>query len=234
MKQRVIGGLLALVLVALGAGLAWWVRAPSEAEIQRAVVSTVQQEAPSAFLVTGILSMNVEERVAYTASVAPEFYQTLRRYGFAPEVDLVTSEARVRVSGRVTYGFSVYDLSADRIRKQRDGTVRVQVPSLQVQTVAPDLETLEVKTESRGWLKLFSGNMEATARDEAMAGVQKAFRKQAEQRIREGAQARANTAEALEAMLTPPLRAAGLSQPQFAFEFDRESDTGPVLRAPDE
>lgn len=232
MKQRVIGGLLALALVSLGAGLAWWVRAPSEAEIQRTVVSTVQQEAPSAFLVTGILSMRVEERVAYTESVAPEFYQTLRRYGFAPGVDLVTSEARVRVSGRVTYGFSVYDLSADRIQKQRDGTVRVQVPPLRVQTVAPDLETLEVKTESRGWLKLFSGDMEATARNEAMAGVQNAFRKQAEQRIREGAQARANTEEALEAMLTPSLRAAGLSQPQFAFEFER-GDTGPVLRAPD-
>ncbi|MFO8233531.1 MAG: DUF4230 domain-containing protein [Longimonas sp.] len=234
MKERVVGGLLALFLVALGAGLAWWVRGPSEADIQRAVVSTVQEEAPSAFLVTGILSIQVEDQVAYTESVAPEFYQTMRRYGMAPGVDLVTAEAQVRVSGRVTYGFSVYDLTADRIEKQRDGSVRVAVPSLQVQTVAPDLETLEVKTESRGWLKLFSGDMEATARDEAMAGVQKAMRAQAEQRIREGAQARANTEEALEAMLTPPLRTAGLADPQFAFHFQQEDATGPVLRAPED
>ncbi len=234
MKERVIGGLLAVVLITLGAGLAWWVRGPSEAEIQRAVVSTVQQETPSAFLVTGILSMQVEERVAYTESVAPAFYQTLRRYGMAPGVDLVTAEAQVRVTGRVTYGFSVYDLSADRITKRRDGTVHVQVPPLQVQSVAPNLETLEVRTESRGWLRVFSGDMEETARDEALAGVQRALRRQAEQRIREGAQAQANTEEALRAMLMPSLRVAGLSQPQLTFDFQNDAPSGPVLRAPGE
>lgn len=233
MKQRVIGGLLALVLVATGAGLAWWVRGPTEAEIQRAVVSTVQQEAPSAFLVTGILSMQVEERVAYTESVAPEFYQMIRRYGLAPGVDLVTSEAHVRVAGRVTYGFSVRNLTADRIKKRRDGTVHVRVPPLQVQTVAPDLKTLQVKTESRGWLKLFSGDMEATARDKAMAGIQQALRRQAEQRIREGAQAKANTRSALETMLTPPLRVAGLAQPQLTFDFENDAPQEPVLQAPE-
>jgi hypothetical protein len=196
-------------------------------------VSTVQQETPSAFLVTGILSMQVEERVAYTESVAPEFYQTLRRYGLAPGVDLVTSEAQVRVTGRVTYGFSVHDLTANRITKRRDGTVHVQVPPLRVQSVSPDLETLQVKTESRGWFSVFSGDMEATARDEAMAGVQQALRQQAEQRIREGAQAKANTQDALKAMLAPALRAAGLVQPQLTFDFENEEPSSPVIRAPE-
>ncbi|MES3631033.1 MAG: DUF4230 domain-containing protein [Longimonas sp.] len=232
MKERIVGGTLALLLLAVGAGLALWIRGPSEADIQRAVVSTVQQEAPSAFLVTGILSVQVEENVAYTESVAPEFYQTLRRYGMAPGLDLVTAEANVRVSGRVTYGFSVYDLEASMIERTSDGRVRVTVPRLQVQTVAPDLETLEVQTERRGWLRLFSGEMEDVAREQAMAGVQRALREQAEERIREGAQARENTADALEAMLTPPLRAAGLTQPRFTFDFDTHRGE-PIFRMPE-
>jgi len=108
------------------------------------------------------------------------------------------------------------------------------VPPLQVQSVAPDLETLEVRTESRGWLRVFSGDMEDTARDEAMAGVQQALRQQAEQRIREGAQARANTQDALRAMLMPSLRVAGLSQPRLTFDFETDAPAGPVLRAPEE
>ena len=234
MKKTFLGGFAALLLVGIGAGLMLWLRPPSEAEVQRTVVATVQQEAAAAFLVTGTVSMQVEERVSYTESVAPEFYQTLRRYGMAPGIDLVTAEARVRVAGQVAYGFSVHDLTAERIRTTRDGTVHVQVPPLQVHTVAPDLQTLEVYTESRGWLSLFSGDMETAARDEAMAGIQEAMRQQAEQRIREGAQARENTQEALRAMLMPSLRVAGLPQPQLAFDFENDAPAGPVLRAPEE
>ena len=231
MKQRIVGGALALLLLGLGAGLAWWVQGPSEADIQRAIVSTVQKETPEAFLVTGVLSMQAEERVTYTESVAPEFYQMLRRSGLAPDVDLVTTEANVRVSGNVTYGFLVTQLEASHIERKPDGTVHITVPPLQVHSVAPDLETLEVQTGTRGWFRLFSSDLEADARAEALSGVQAALRRQAEQRLQERAQAQANTEDALEAMLAPPLKAAGVIQPRFTFTFSEAEDT-PVLQMP--
>ena len=231
MKEKIVGGALALLLVGLGAGLAWWVQGPSEADIQRAVVSTVQKETPDAFLVTGELLMQVEERITYTESVAPQLYQMLRESGYAPDIDLVTTEANVRVSGEVTYGFHVGQLQASDIQRERDGTIHVNVPLLQVRSVSPNLETLQVQSETQGWFRLFATNMEGDAREEALAGAQTALRKQAEQRLSEGAQARANTEEALEAMLAPPLKAAGVVQPRFVFTFTEDQDE-PVLQMP--
>jgi len=52
--------------------------------------------------------------------------------------------------------------------------------------------------------------------------VEGAFRTQAERHLQSATQPRVNTARALKAMLTPPLRAAGVDDPRFRMRVGKQ------------
>jgi hypothetical protein len=221
----------AIVLLVLGglaaAGVwAWWASGPPEATVRRAVVTTLQAEAPASFLVTGTVTITAEVTIRRTESVWPTFFGWVRRVNpDFPAFDQGTATATVRAPGRVSYGFDVRRLGADSIAV--DGqTVAVTLPPLRVHSVEPDLAELEVKTGTTGWMQLVTSEAEAVARRDALAGLSDALRRQAEQHLADATQPRVNTARALDALLTPPLEAAGLDDPQLRFRLG----SGLVLR----
>ena len=216
-----LGALLVLGGLAAAGVWAWWASGPSEATVHRTVVTTLQAEAPASFLVTGTVTLTAEVTIRRTESMWPAFFGWVRRADPSfPGIDQGTATATVRAPGRVSYGFDVRRLGADSIAV--DGRqVTVALPPLRVYSVEPDLAELEVKTGTTGWMQLVTSEAEATARRDALAGLSAAMRRQAEQHLADATQPRVNTARALDALLTPPLEAAGVTDPQLRFRLGR-------------
>lgn len=202
-----------------------WVLLPSfsEDEVRQTVITTIQEEAPASFLVTGTLRLAVTKEVTKTEHAFPRLAALIRMAQPSwPAFDQGTARAAVRVPGRVSYGFDVQELRPEAIRVHRDGLVEVTLPDLQIHAVEPDLAALEVKTSSTGWMRLFESSAEGEVKQKALAGAQEVLRAQAQQRINDAAQPRINTARALQTMLTPVLVAAGVPDPQFRFQIGPE------------
>lgn len=177
----------------------------TEEAVDRAVVTTIQREAPASFLVTGTLDVATTVTVRNAKTVLPGVL----------DLPLGTSEVTLRVPGRVAYGFDTSALTADHVRLADDGVVEVALPALAVFSAEPDLARLDVQT-ARGWAR--SASSVEALRSAALGQVQGAMRSQGAAHLyRSPLQPRANTAQALEALLRPALVAAGLPDPRFRF-----------------
>jgi hypothetical protein len=218
--QRIgVIGAAALFFVMM-AGVLLWVLRPAydAAEVQRTVVTTIQQEAPASFYVTGTLDITVTEEVTRTEQLFPTLFALLRQAQPSwPGLNQASARATVRVPGRISYGFDVSELSAEQIRVEPGGWVSVSLPPLTVYSVEPYLRQLEVRTEATGWMQLF-GSQEEQAERDALGGVRGALRRQGQAHLDAATQPRVNTARALEKLLRPVLRAAGVPNPRFRFE----------------
>ncbi len=221
-RKQIGWAALALVLIGGGVLLGRMQTAEVEPRVQRTVITTIQQEAGAAFYVTGTLDLIATETVRRTETAFPTLMRILRTAQPSwPIFGQGTVTVTVRVPGRVSYGFVVDDLAAEDIRVAEAGTVSVQLPPLQVYAVEPDLAKLAVKTESSSWLWVSEAQIEVTEQ-EALTGVQRALRRQAETHLREAMQPRVNTARALEQVLRPALEAAGVDDPSFRIRLGPE------------
>lgn len=210
-----VGLFIGLVLV-IGIGV-WWQQGPSESDVRRTVVTTVQEEAPSSFLVTGTLQIAVTVEIDSAEYATPDWLTFLLSHSQPSALPFLEgrSKTRVRVPGRVSYGFNVETLTPEMIAVEEDGVVAVDLPDLSVHSVEPDLARLRIRTSSEGWMRVFPSRVPEDVRQQALSGVRSAFARQAEQRIVSASQPRINTARALEKMLRAPLQASGLRNPRF-------------------
>lgn len=215
-RRAVIGGglLLGVVLVV---AVVLWGQGPSEATVRRTVITTVQDEAPASFLVTGTMDVSVTVRVDSSQFLTPSWLTYLLEKTQPSALALVQggSETRVRVPGTVSYGFDVRALTPRMITVEGNDWVGVALPTLSVHSVEPNLAKLEVSTQTSGWMRVLPSDMPEAVRMQALGSVKEAFRTQAGRRIASATQPRVNTARALEAMLRPPLQAAGVDTPRF-------------------
>jgi len=221
-RAAIGGGLVAgLILLAV---LFVWRQGPSEATVQRTVVTTIQDEAPASFLVTGTMDVRVTVRVDSSQFLTPSWLTYLLEKTQPSALALVQggSETRVRVPGTVSYGFDVRALTPSMITVEGNNRVGVALPSLSVHSVEPDLSALEVRSENSGWTRVLPSAMPEAVRTQALGAVKEAFREQAERRLESATQPRVNTARALETMLRPPLKAAGVNTPQFRIRVGEE------------
>lgn len=207
-RGRRAGALLLLLLALLLAGAAALVihvrgSIPSltERQVRESVVSALQREADTSFVVTGYVDLVVTVRAHDTRVLLPELL----------DIPLGTSSATVRVPGRVSYGFDLSALDEEGIRLAGD-TVEVRVPALAVYSVEPDLSRLEVETRT-GWARMPQTAREAERR--AVGHLTQALRAQGEAHLADAVQPRVNTARTLERLLTPALRGAGLPAPRY-------------------
>ncbi|HLT45629.1 MAG TPA: DUF4230 domain-containing protein [Rubricoccaceae bacterium] len=200
---------LAVVLLAVAVITAVWALRPrlTEEEVRATVVTTLAEEAPASFFVTGTLTFATTVEGRSDKTLLPGLL----------DLDLGTTRAEVRVPGRVAYGFDVRRLRPSDIRFTEEGVVEVAVPALAVFSVEPELERAELRTEV-GWARLHRSSGQ---RVEALTlrEVRPAMRASAERYLGQSESPRLNTAEALAHLLTPPLRAAGLPSPRFRFRL---------------
>ena len=199
---------LALLAVAVGVyGLRTLVPAVTEEDVRTAITTTIEREAPASFLVTGTLDATATVRVANRQTFLPGLL----------DFDMGTSEATVRVPGRISYGFDVRTLRPDDVRLGDDGVVEVTLPALSVHAVEPRMDRMEVQT-TRGWAR--STESAKALEGEALRRVTGALRQQGTAALTTGdLDARRHTATALAAMLRPGLAAAGLENPTFRFRL---------------
>lgn len=199
-----------MLVVAVGAAVfALWFMRPrlTEKRIQETIISTLAGEAQESFYVTGTLTFSsaVESRSEKT---------------FLPGIlnlNLGTTTATVRVPGRVAYGFNVAALRPEHIHYNDDGVVEVEIPRLEVFSVEPELENVEIRTEV-GWARLHrSSGQEMEQR--ALQAIRRTMRATAERHLANSETPQLNTAEALARLLTPPLEAGGVSAPRFRFHL---------------
>lgn len=211
-----------LIGVVITGGIAWWIGGPSTETVRRTVVTTIQEESPASFLVTGTLEISTTVHVDSTSTLTPGWVTSAVQMTQPQLLPFTqgTARVRIRVPGTVSYGFDVRDLDPEMIRVGRDGVINVEIPDLTIHSVAPDLRRLELQTSSSGWMKLFTGEMQKDVRSSALKQVEATFREQATVRLEQSTQPRVNTARALEAMLTPPLVAAGWTNPRFRFQIE--------------
>jgi len=215
-RRRTVVGVGLGLLVVVGVVL-WWGRGPSQNVIRRTVVTTVQDEAPASFLVTGTLDIHVTTTVDSSAYLTPDWLTAVLGATQPSTLSLLRgrSQARVRVPGRASYGFDVRRLDASMIHLSDGNVVEIELPDLSVHSVEPDLSRLEVDAQNEGWVRVFPSTLRAEVRASALSVVESAFREQTRRRINSATQPRLNTARAMEAMLRAPLQAAGLRSPQF-------------------
>jgi hypothetical protein len=215
-RLRIALGVLLMGGLAVGIGV-WWSQGPSESEVRRTVLTTVQDEAPASFLVTGTLDIHATVHVDSSQFLTPDWVTFVLERTQPTVLSLLqgASQSRVRVPGRVSYGFDVRSLRSEMIGVEENGVVTVDLPELSVHSVEPDLSRLQIRTTTKGWMRVFPSDAPADVRKRALSDVREAFETQAERRIESATQPQVNTARALEKMLTPPLQAAGIANPRF-------------------
>ena len=217
LRAAIGGGAVAVLLLA--GGLWLWGDGPSDAMVRRTVLTTIQDEAPASFLVTGTLEVSVTVRVDSAQYLTPAWLTYLLQQTQPSALPLIQggAQTRVRVPGTVSYGFDVRALTPDMISVEEE-RVGVTLPSLSVHSVEPDLTRLEVQSQESGWMRVLPSDMPAAVRTQALGAVQDAFREQTERRIATATQPRVNTARALESLLRPALQATGIESPQFRMQ----------------
>lgn len=220
----VIGGLLTVSL------FLWGEQQSPTSQVRRTVLTTMQEEAPASFLVTGTLEMNVTVRIDSSQYVTPDWLTYALTQGGAGMQALLKGGAQteVRVPGRVSYGFDVRALRPDMVRVEEGDTIELALPALAIHSIEPDLSQIQVQTTTEGWMQVFSSGVPAAVRKRALSEVRETFRAQAQERIDTAPQPRVNTAQALERMLTSPLVAAGIDDPTFRIQIGER-----LLRRPE-
>jgi hypothetical protein len=201
-----------IVLAVAVLAVVLWLARPrwSVERVRDTVVTTIQSEAPASDLVTGRVGISARREIRDLGR-----FSWLPAWLDLPGVNFLDAEARVEVAGEALYGFDVNELTAAMIEVHPDGLVEVTLPPLRVIAVETDLERLRVQSEE-GALR---GGAGRRLEGEALRDVQALLREQAERHLDTSVQPAVNTAEALQAMLTPPLQAAGLEAPRFRFRI---------------
>lgn len=216
-KKRTALGIGILVGLLVAAVVALWGRGPSDATVRRTVITTIQDEAPASFYVTGTLDVSVTVQIDSSQILTPAWLTFVLEQTQPGALTLLQggAETQVQVPGTVSYGFDVRALTPSMVTVAEDGRVGVELPSLSVHSVEPDLSRLKVKTETSGWMRVLPSDTPEAVRTQALSAVKGAFRTQAERHISGATQPRVNTARALRRMLRPALKAAGVSSPRI-------------------
>jgi len=219
----------------VGGAVLWWAQNTPETRVRRTVMTTVQSEAPASFLVTGTLDLHVTVRIDSSAYMTPDWLTVVLDQAQPGLLALLEGRAQteVRVPGRVSYGFDVRALEPEMVRVQEGGVVAVDLPALSVHSIEPSLGDLRVRSSTEGWMQVFSSRVPVEVRERALSGVREAFRAQVEARLQSATQPKVNTARALKAMLTPPLRATGLDSPQFRIRVGDQLSLTPEATEPE-
>ena len=98
-----------------------------------------------------------------------------------------------------------------------EGVVEVDLPRLEVFSVEPELENVDIQTEV-GWARLHrSSGQEMEQRP--LQAIRPTMRATAQRHLANSETPELNTAEALARLLTPPLEAGGVSAPRFRFHL---------------
>lgn len=200
-----------IVLVATAsAALALWLLRPrwSEERVRDLVVSTIQSETPASDLVTGRVQIAARREIHDLGQ-----FSWLPAWLDLPGVNFLDAQTRVEVTGEALYGFDVRALTPEMIDVQPDGLVEVTLPPLRIIAVDVDLGGLRVESEEG----MFRSGAGRTLEREALADLEIVLEEQAARHLDESVQPGVNTAEALQALLTPPLQASGLERPRFRF-----------------
>ena len=197
-------------LAALSVLVAVWLARPrwDVERVRDAVVSTIQAEAPASDLVTGRVQIAARREIHDLGR-----FSWLPAWLDLPGVNFLDAQTRVEVTGDALYGFDVRALTPEMINVQPDGLVDVTLPPLRIVAVDVDLRTLQFQSEEG----VFRAGAGRQLEREALEDLQVVLREQAERHLDTSVQPGMHTAEALRAMLTPPLQAAGLEQPRFRF-----------------
>ncbi len=201
--------LLVLVLLAVVAAVLWGGRPRFSTERARdAVVTTIQSEAAASDLVTGRVTLSARREIHDLGR-----FSWLPAWLDLPGINFLDAEARVAVQGEALYGFNVRALSAEMIEVHPDGLVEVTLPPLRVIAVEVDLARMQLDSKEG----VFRSGAGRQLEREALGDLQGVLREQAERHLDTSVQPGVHTARALQAMLTPPLQAAGLEHPRFRF-----------------
>ena len=197
---------ISLVLAAVGSFVRSAVPRISEETVQTAVWTAIQRETPDQFLVVGTLDMTTVTRTDRVTRLLPGL------------LDLETGRTttRMRVPGRVSYGFNLRALQPRDIRYLPEGVVVVTLPPLAVSSVEPVLEDIQVEIDRDRWQSLMPGFDEGTFRA-ALGPVRPALRARAEAYVAEAEPPKRNAARAVERMIAAPLAAAGVRDARFRF-----------------
>ena len=207
--RRVFLVLLVLLLMAAAAATAWFVATRprlTESEAQVLVASTLVQEVPESFLVTGTLE--------YVTRVERSRQRNFVAVPGRMELPLGTTRVSARVPGRVSYGFDVRDLRPTDVRLRGD-TVEVRLPPLTVFSVEADLDEAEISTDE-GWGPMLSPRGYLEER-QALRAVRPRMRERAERHLERNGEPERNAARAAAAMLRPAFAAAGYDRVVFTF-----------------
>jgi hypothetical protein len=196
-------------VIAAGAAAVLWPRftapALSEVDLRDRIFATLQEEADTSFVVTGYLDMAVSITAENTRVLFPGIV----------DLPLGTTRASVTAPGRVSYGFELSALEPEMIHLQGD-TVSLEVPYLQVFSAEPRLDEAQVET-TRGWARL---PITTTGTERlAVARITNALRSQGEAHLKDSAQPRLNTAEALRNLIDPVLVSSGMESPYYRVYF---------------
>lgn len=197
-----------VAVVAIGAAL-WFARPRwSEERVRDTIVSTIQSESPASDLVTGRVRIAAQREIHDLGQ-----FSWLPAWLDLPGVNFLDAQTSVEVTGEALYGFDVRALRPEMIAVQPDGLVEVTLPPLRVIAVDTDLSTLRLHSEE-GVFRSGSGRK---LEREALEDLQVVLREQAARHLDTSVQPGVNTAEALKALLAPPLLAVGLENPRFRF-----------------
>ena len=179
----------------------WLPSRVTQNDVRVAILSTLQEEADTTFLVTGYL--DIATRV--TAEDTRIFFPGLL------DLPVGTTRATVQVPGRVSYGFDLGALDPQTIWVRGD-TIEIEVPELSIYSIEPRIDQAQIET-ARGWTRLPAS--ERTTERLAMSNLSGALRRQAASHLQDSVQPQVNTAEALRRMIAPIVVSLGVDSPVF-------------------
>lgn len=219
-RSDALVGVLVGLLLAAGLVLWWQTRGPSQSTVRKTVVTTIQEESPASFLVTGTIDLSVTVRIDSSQYLTPAWLTFLVEGTQTGASALLQggAEAQVEVPGTVSYGFDVRQLTPEMVTLTGDDLIGVELPSLSVHSVEPALSKLRVRTQTSGWMRIFPSDAPDTVRTQALQEAQLALRTQALRQIQARTQPKVNTARAIKKMLRPTLEAAGIPEPRFRIQ----------------
>ncbi len=208
--------LILLLLIALGVGL--YLAPPkvslplpevqvTQTEVRQLIMSKLLREQPASFLVTGYLDIAADITEENTKYLFPEY--------FDQSFSLGTTKSVVRLNGRVSYGIDLLKLGAESITFEPNNVVVITVRELEIESVNPDLENMQIQTEV-GWARLHSHSGQAVER-KALIEAKNALEAEAVEHLRTSPNPVQNTEAALSRLLVPVLEAAGVSNPTIRF-----------------
>lgn len=227
MYRWISRALFVLLLLAVGAGVGMWLMQArlalpdvqvTQQQVRQLVITKLIDEQPTSFLVTGYLDVTADITQENTKYLFPEY--------FDEDLSLGTTRSTVRLPGRISYGVDLTKLKPDAILLEQDSIIVITLGAVEMQSVEADLENMQIQTDV-GWARL-SARSGRTVERKAIMFAQQALKDQAGNHLQTSGQPVLNTQQALEQLLTPVLRAAGIANPVVRFRIAPATVTSPV------